>query len=411
MGRGLIDDITAVGRGAGLDAVGVTTAAPFDEARIRIEERKAAGLHGGMAFTYGRPARSADPARHLDGARSLVVGARRYHRRQVGPPPASSRRVQLPGALGSAVRESPGARSPVPGSAAPGSSAPSSVYGRVARYAWRDHYAELRVGLRAIADRLERDGWSTLVLVDDNRLIDRAAAYRAGLGWFGKNTNLLLSGRGSWFVLGAVLTDAPLPATAEPVPDGCGTCTACQPACPTGALDDAGVLDARRCLAWLVEAPGTFPDEFRVALGDRIYGCDDCQEACPANRLEIRRRPSVPAEPDDEAWVDVLALLEADDDTLVARYARWYVPGRRPEYLRRNALVVLGNIGHGDDPRTEAALRAALTHTVAVVRAHAVWAARRLGRDDLLSLVAADADPEVAVELQRGLVPVGPGGS
>jgi epoxyqueuosine reductase len=365
---GLSDDITAVGRGAGLDAVGVTTAAPFDEARIRIEERKAAGLHGGMAFTYGKPARSADPGRHLAGAQAIVVGARRYHRREVGAPA-------------------------------------TGVYGRVARYAWREPYSDLRVGLRAIADRLEQDGWATLVLVDDNRLIDRAAAYRAGLGWFGKNTNLLLSGRGSWFVLGAVLTDAPLPAIDEPVQDGCGACTACQPACPTGALDEAGVLDARRCLAWLLEAPGTFPVQFRVALGDRLYGCDDCQEACPPNRLEIRRRPSPPAEPEDEAWVDVLALLEADDDTLLVRFGRWYIPRRRPEYLRRNALVVLANVGDGGDMRTEAVLRGALNHGAAVVRAHAVWAARRLGRDDLLSLVAGDADPEVEAELAR-VVPV-----
>jgi epoxyqueuosine reductase len=377
VGLGLIDDITAVGRGAGLDAVGVTTAAPFDEARIRIEERKAAGLHGGMAFTFGKPARSADPARHLEGARALVVGARRYHRREVSV-----------------------ATSVTGSSAAP--------RGRVARYAWGDPYADLRVGLGVMAERLERDGWATLVLVDDNRLIDRAAAYRAGLGWFGKNTNLLLPGRGSWFVLGAVLTDAPLPASDAPVPDGCGACSACQPACPTGALDEPGVLDARRCLAWLLEAPGTFPAELRVALGDRLYGCDDCQEACPPNRVEIRRRPSSPAEPDDEPWVDVLGLLEADDDTLRVRFARWYVPRRRPEYLRRNALVVLGNVGDGGDPRTEAVLRGALTHEAAVVRAHAVWAARRLGRDDLLSLVVGDADPEVEAELATA-VPTGPG--
>jgi epoxyqueuosine reductase len=142
-----------------------------------------------------------------------------------------------------------------------------------------------------------------------------------------------------------------------------------------------------------------------VALGDRLYGCDDCQEACPPNRLEIRRRPSPPAEPEDEAWVDVLALLEADDDTLLVRFGRWYIPRRRPEYLRRNALVVLANVGDGGDMRTEAVLRGALNHGAAVVRAHAVWAARRLGRDDLLSLVAGDADPEVEAELAR-VVPV-----
>ena len=221
------------------------------------------------------------------------------------------------------------------------------------------------------------------MLVDDNGLVDREAAYRAGLGWYGKNTNLLLPGRGSWFVLGSVVTDAVLP-IAVPIADGCGSCTRCLPACPTGALVAPGVLDARRCLAHLLQAPGSFPVEYRAALGDRLYGCDDCQEACPPNRLEDKRSPPPPAADDDQAWVQVLEILSADDDELLARHGRWYIPRRQPKYLRRNALVVLGNVGDGRHPDVEAALRRALADPDPMLREHAAWAAERLDRRDLL---------------------------
>ena len=342
----LWEDLRAAGTEAGLDAVGVARAEPFLETRRHLVDRKAAGLHGGMHFTYGNPDRATDPEAIVPGARSLVVGARSY-RAEVPPPPLQPA-------------------------------------GRVARYSWRDHYGPLRQALGAIADRLHTEGYEAVVLVDDNRLVDREAAVRAGLGWYGKNANVLLPGRGSWFVLGSVVTDAVLP-VAIPVADGCGTCARCLPACPTGALVAPGVLDARRCLAHLLQAPGDFPLEFREALGDRLYGCDDCQEACPPNRLEDRRDPPPPAAADDEAWVPVLEVLAASDDELLARHGRWYIPRRQPRYLRRNALVVLGNVGDGSDHEVEAALRRALGDPDPMLRSHAAWAAERLGRSDLLA--------------------------
>jgi epoxyqueuosine reductase len=348
MSAALLADVRAAGLDAGLDAVGVGPADRFTGTRRHLEERKAAGLHGGMHFTFGNPDRATNPDASLPGARSIVVGALAYRRAAVPPPPGRPA-------------------------------------GRVARYSWRDHYARLQRALEAVAERLEVDGWRTRVLVDDNALVDREAAHRAGLGWYGKNTNLLLPGRGSWFVLGSVLTDALLP-TALPVSDGCGACTRCLPACPTGALVAPGVLDARRCLAHLLQAPGDFPVEFREALGDRLYGCDDCQEACPPNRVEERRAPPPPAEDSDEAWVDVLDLLAASDEELLDRHGRWYIPRRQPRYLRRNALVVLGNVGDGSDPEVEEALRRALADADPLICSHAEWAARRLGRDDLVDV-------------------------
>jgi epoxyqueuosine reductase len=351
---GLTDEICAAGVGAGLDAVGIAPAEPFAATRRTLERRKATGLHGGMQFTYRNPARSTDPGRILDGARSLVVGARSYR------------------------------------AAAPGHHQPGPA-GRVARYSWRDHYAELRAALAVVAGRLEQRGWRAVIVSDDNALVDREAAYRAGLGWYGKNSNLLLPGMGSWFILGSVVTDAPLQPSPAPVADGCGPCHACLDGCPTGAIVAPGVVDARRCLAWLVQAPGSFPVELREALGDRIYGCDDCQEVCPPNRALDRRQPAPPGDSGDEPWVDLIALLDADDDVLLARFGRWYIAGRQARFLRRNALVALGNSGDAGDPNVERVLRAALDCGDDMLREHATWAAHRLGRSDLVVPASAPA--------------------
>jgi epoxyqueuosine reductase len=307
-----------------------------------------------MQFTYRNPDRSTDPSRIVDGARSLVVGAWDYRR-------------------------------PVP-DGRPGTSGPGTrPAGVVARYARRDHYASLRAALGQVARRLQADGWRAHVVVDENALVDRAAAQRAGLGWYGRNSLLLLPGRGSWFVLGSVVTDAPLertpPAGHSSPAEGCGSCRRCMAACPTGALVDDGVLDARRCLAWLLQAPGPFPVEYRAALGGRIYGCDECQEVCPVNRVADRRRPPAGSESDTVAVVDLLSLLEATDEELLVANGRWYLAERDPRYLRRNALVALGNVGDGRDRATAATLARWAGADDALLAEHARWASARLGLD------------------------------
>jgi epoxyqueuosine reductase len=370
----------ALGQRHGLDAAGVAAAEPFATTRRHLEQRRAGGLHGGMSFTYRRPERSCDPCAALPGARSLVVGARGY------------RRAADDGEdHGSGAGFGASGRGPAP--------APAPV-GRVARYAWEDHYGPLRAALTQVAQALKAEGWRARVLADDNALVDREAAYRAGLGWYGKNANLLLPGQGSWFVLGSVVTDAPLVPAGARVDDGCGGCTRCLDGCPTGAIVAPGVVDARRCLAWLLQVEGPFPREHRVALGDRLYGCDDCQEVCPPNRRLDRHEAAAPAGAAAEDTVDLLALLAASDDELMARHGRWYVPRREARYLRRNALVVLGNVADPGDGGVAAALRRALADDDPLVRGHAAWAARRLGRADLLSALpgaarASDGGPPV----------------
>ncbi len=365
----LADELRRIGREAGLDSVGICHAEPFDGARTAIEHRRASGESAGMQFTFRNPARSTDPRATLPVARALFVGARGYYRQPVGP------------------------AGPAPAA-------------RVARYSWSDHYALLRRALGEVANRLVEEGWSARVLVDDNALVDRAAAVRAGLGWYGKNTNVLLPGKGSWFVLGSVVTDAPIApvAVVEEVADGCGGCRRCLTDCPTGALVEPGRLDARRCLAWLLQAPGPFPVEHREALGDRIYGCDACQERCPVNRRALADRPAAAAGPADRPWLAALDLLDATDGELERLVGRWYIPGREMRYVRRNALVVLGNVARGDDPAVVAALRRYLDHDDPLLRGHAVWAAGRLGRRDLID-ERDDDDGFVTGELARARAP------
>jgi epoxyqueuosine reductase len=317
-----------------------------------------------MEFTYRNPSRSTDPRATLPSARSIIVGAFDYHRRQsVGP-------------------TSPG------------------PHARVAAYAREDHYATLRSALGVMADSLTTAGHRALILADQNNLVDRAAAHRAGLGWWGKSSNILVPEVGSMVVLGSVLTDAELEVAAEPVGDACGSCRECLDGCPTGAIVAPGVVDARRCLAWLVQADGIFPAELRSVLGDRIYGCDDCQDVCPPNRVRVRR-PAAATRSD--TWVPVLDLLRADDPELMARYGRWYIPNREPRYLRRNALVVLGNIGDPGDREVVDIVKQFVLDPDPMLRAHAVWAARRMGLGSIVPLTDPDAD--VTIELERVVEP------
>jgi epoxyqueuosine reductase len=357
---GYLAELTALGHEHGLDRIGVTSADVLERARTALYDRKEAGLHDTMQFTYRNPDRSTDPNRAVPGARSVLVGARSYLVPDDLPDDRADDRADE-----RADERADGE--------------PSSPQGRIARYAWDDHYAPLRAALRAIARRLRADGYQAVAFADDNSMVDREVAHRAGLGWFGKNANLLLPGAGSWFVLGSVVTTAPLPAVDEPVPDGCGTCVRCIVGCPTGAIVAPGVVDARRCLSWLLQKPGDFPLEFREALGDRIYGCDDCQEVCPPTvhlGHRVTRRDPVTM----RRTAPLLEMLAASDDDLVADYGSWYLAERNPQWWRRNALVVLGNTADPSDPAVRDVLHRYRGGIDALLASHAAWAVDRLDR-------------------------------
>ena len=367
-----LESLLQFARELGLDRVGVTDASPLSRARVAIDDRKARGLSDTMGFTYRNPSRSTDPNTAVEGARSIIVAARSYHSDQPDHP--------------------------------------GGISARVARYAQDDHYTPLRQALQKVALRLRADGYRAVVFADENNLVDREVAYRAGLGWFGKNANILLPGAGSFFSLGSIVTTAVLAPASQPAPDGCGTCRACYDECPTQAIVADGVIDARRCLAWLVQKPGVFPREFRVALGDRLYGCDDCQTSCPPTvRLHTRHHARIAPIAGPGAFVDVIELLNESNESLLEKYGSWYLADRDPRWLRRNGLIILGNIAPVDISArensvmspVEIVLRRYLRDIDPMLRLHALWAAVRLGRRDLVESLAVDADESVREEYSQ----------
>jgi epoxyqueuosine reductase len=349
--------LLALGLAQGIDRIGVAPAQIFQRARHELHERKQRGLHDTMQFTYRNPDRSTDPQSTVAGAQSIVVGALSY----------ATEQIEQPGYLEA----------------------------RIARYAWSDFYDQLRSALLVIRDQLRTDGFRAEVVVDSNALVDREAAYLAGLGWYGKNANLLLPGVGSYFVLGSVVTDAALDVAPAPLDDGCGACKRCLDSCPTGAIVAPGVIDARTCLAWLIQKPGVFEHRFREALGNRIYGCDDCQQACPPTIRFSIKKPDATV----RTSVSVLTMLQLSDSDLMTEVGQWYVADRNPVWVRRNLLIILGNIASSTDQSVRNVLSAYCLHEDPMLRAHAIWSAARLGHRDLVPIT--DESPIVQAELAQ----------
>jgi epoxyqueuosine reductase len=337
----------------GIDAVGAAPAAPYERTEQHIRERRARGLFADLRFTIAQPEVSCHPESLLPGARTVVSAALCYYAPapEAGPPgDAAGVPARGPGDAGSAG----GASSPV---------------GRLPRYTWFDAYAELRGKLDALGRRV---GGPYRVLVDANQHVDREGAARAGVGFYGKNTMLITRRHGSWVVLGTLVTGVEIEPSSRLEAD-CGDCRLCIDACPTGALDDPGTLDATRCLSYWTQAPAPIPGEYREPLGAMVYGCDICQEVCPWNRGVEKRRRGEDAR--GEATVSLAAWLRGDGEELVRRYERLYVPRNDPRYLRRNALVALGNTGRPVD--------APLAERYAggddeLLRDHAGWALARI---------------------------------
>jgi epoxyqueuosine reductase len=309
--------------------VGVTDLSPFSEVAATMRTRIDDGSSANLTFTYKDPEKATEPSQSFPWGNSIVVAALPY----------------LIEGDGRGVRS-------------------------VARFADGDRYESLSLLLEDLADHLERAGWRAETVADSDNLVDRAAAVRAGIAWWGKSTMVLTPGSGPWILIGSVVTDAELP-TGDPMRRTCGTCDACIPACPTGAIVAPGVLDARRCLAAIFQSRGDIPTHLRRAVGGRIYGCDDCLTSCPPGSRSL--------EPLSSERVDLtpIEVLEMSDSDLNVMADHWYVPGRKMRFLRRNALVALGNTG---GPEGIGVAESYLDHDDEMLVRHAQWAFDELVR-------------------------------
>jgi len=271
----------------GFDLVGIAPAEPIAYPE-RLREYLRRGYHGRMAY-LGRPVeKRIDPRLLLPGARSIICTGTNYY----APEPAC-------GGVG--------------------------PFGRVARYAWgRDYHEVIRSRLEELAGRIRHAVSRPVRLgcfVDSAALAEKNHAARAGLGWVGKNSLLVNERFGSWLVLGEIVTDLEL-ACDEPVEDQCGTCVRCLEACPTGALVEPRVLDARRCVSYLtIESREEVPGEFRNKLGDWLFGCDACQEVCPFNEDTPTTRAGEFAARREWCRVGLRELMELDAEQFQRRFA------------------------------------------------------------------------------------------
>jgi epoxyqueuosine reductase len=367
---GLTEELKSRAHELGFVAVGVTGAEPLVEAQRAAIERTEAGLMDGLGWwSRARAEASAEPKRQTPQARSVVCLAFPH------PVPASD--------------DAP----------------PDGPRGRIAAYALgRDYHDVLQERMQPLRDLLAEHG-APKTYVDHGWMLDRAAAARAGVGWLGKNTNLLVPGYGSYVLLAEIVTAAELDVD-QPLAKTCGSCDACLRVCPTGALVAPGVLDNRRCISfWTIEHRGIIPLEIRPLIGDWVFGCDLCQEVCPINRgarpdpvtLTAYRTLADHRPPLEE-------LLALDETAFRVRFRGTPVWRTRRVRLLRNACVALGNIG---DREAIPALGRALADPEPLIRGHAAWALGRIGgltaRRRLETALTDEPDGWVRAEAEMGL--------
>ena len=359
----------------GFDLVGITSAEPFHEAEEVALQRVKDGLMDGLPWYHAaRVKRGCNPQEILPGARSIIAVAMSYIAE--GPDDADDS---------------------------------TPMQGRVARYAWgHDYHKVMERRLKLLAQRLSDvldQPVQAKVYVDTGPMLDRAVAERAGIGWFGKNTNVLTRSHGSWVFLGQIITDLELEPDA-PSKKTCGQCRICIDECPTGAIIAPYVLDNTKCISYLtIELRGSMPKHLRPIVGDWVFGCDICQDVCPVNR-KAQPTSELAFQTGEHGFtaLELIPLLSITEEEFRERFANSPIKRAKRAGMLRNACVALGNIG---DAQAIPALAEALRHEIPMVRSHAAWALGAIGGPEaeaaLRDALDSETDPEVREEISDAL--------
>jgi epoxyqueuosine reductase len=355
----------------GIDKIGFASADPFTELKERLKETREKGYASG--FEEPDIEKRVDPSLSLPQAKTIIAIALSY-----------------PSRLKNAPRSEEGA-----------------YRGYFCRASWgQDYHDVLKERLRQLEAALKE--WvpeaRTMIMVDTGALSDRAVAERAGIGWSGKNTAIITEEFGSWVYLGEMITDVYLPPD-EPVTDGCGDCTLCLDACPTGALVQPGQLNAQSCIAYLTQTKGFLPDEYRGKIGNRLYGCDTCQIVCPKNRkIDFDHQPEF--RPDAEKVKPLLKpLLSISNREFKETYGSMAGSWRGKKPIQRNAILALAHFR--DRSAVSDLVRLLRDDPRPVIRGTAAWALGKIGGEEakeaLLEAKEKETDPEVLREIDKGL--------
>jgi epoxyqueuosine reductase len=361
----VVANLRKAARDAGFDAIAITSTDAIPAAAERLDAFLAAGHHATMQWMADHASRRRDPRALWPDARTAVVLAKSY---APANDPIATRQPADRGVI--------------------------SAYAR-----GKDYHDIVKAGLKRVARQLQAETAAEVqVFVDTAPLMEKPLAEAAGLGWQGRHTNLVSRQHGSWLFLGVILTAAALPPDVRET-DHCGSCRRCLDACPTGAFPAPYQLDARRCIAYLtIEHHGHIANEFRAAIGNRVFGCDDCLAVCPWNKFAAAAqdiRFHATAITDNPPLSKLLAL---DDVAFRSAFAGTPVKRTGRNRIVRNALIAAGNSG---DRALLQPVLALLDDASPIVRAMAVWALGQLDRDAAVRAYharATDPDPAVAAE-------------
>ena len=328
-------ELDRLAREAGFEACGFVSAqaAPHREPFLRWLE---AGSHGSMEWLARTPERRTDPRNVLPGCQTLIFLAKNYF--QGGSNPRSQ--------------------------------------GRIARYAYgKDYHQLMLAGLQSICEYLSQHGGIQKPYVDTGPVLERDFAAASGIAWQGKSTMCLNQKLGTWFLLGTILTTLSIEPD-RPARNRCGSCTRCIDACPTQAITAPYQLDSRRCISYLtIENKGAIPLEFRTAIGDRIYGCDDCLDACPWNRFATATRETRFLMPPEVQSMSLRSLAALSQEEFRSLFRHSPISRIKRNRFVRNVCVALGNVGTEEDLPV---LRDLAGDSDALVAEHAAWAIARI---------------------------------